>query len=367
MTKRRSGPLYGVPVAVVLMLVMLNIGVGAAQGASSQSSTVALAKAYETVPTKIKSADLGAFKPKPGGYIYYVTCDMAIVGCSLIENQVKLATAAIGYKFSLCDGGTTGQQAAACFTNAINAKPSVIISAGIAEPDSGGGYAAAKKAGIPIIGLYAENPIGTDAAEVADNTCSLQASMIATGIVAANPHAQTLFVGDTAIKCDHERELTFVAEYKKLCPSCVLHELQFDPASVTTVLPNEIQAALVHYSHLTAVVGAEDQEADIASTQILEAGKSGSVITAGFDGDPADVQLIRKHQVQEFDATSPDGESGWAAVDAAARIYSGVKVPQSVPVNSFLVYSGNVNAIPKGTNEWAGPVNYEDQFKALWK
>ena len=39
------------------------------------------------------------------------------------------------------------------------------------------------------------------------------------------------------------------------------------------------------------------------------------------------VELIRKGQVQVYDLALCQQEDAWAAVDAAARIYSGVKVP----------------------------------------
>jgi ribose transport system substrate-binding protein len=126
-----------------------------------------------------------------------------------------------------------------------------------------------------------------------------------------------------------------------------------------------VQAALVQNPNVNWVVGVFDQPASIAVTEIQQAGLASKVKVAAMDGVPANVELVRKGQVQEFDLALCQQEDGWAAVDAAARLYSHVKVPFNIPVSTYLISPQNISTVP-ANNVWPGPVDYEGQFEALW-
>jgi len=346
-------------------------GTSSATAAGSQDNVnltalQAVVKAAEVAPPTIQSAAFGKFTPKPNGSLYLVSCDLTIVGCSRLAQGMKAAAQAIGYRFQVCDTGSTETQMLGCFTNAVNAKPSAVIVDGNSAKVAGAGYAEVKKAGIPIVGAFTSNPQGTTNAEVADTTCSAEGKTLADAvIVGANGKPDTLFFTETSQECDVQRSAAFKAEYQKQCPACAIKFIQFDYATMQQTLPSQVQAALVQNPGTNWVVGVFDQPASIAVTEIQEAGLAGKIKVAGMDGVPANVELIRKGQVQVYDLALCQQEDAWAAVDAAARIYSGAKVPFSINVSTYLISPQNIGSIP-ADNVWPGPVNYTGQFQQLW-
>lgn len=338
--------------------------------ADSQGGNLAalqsVVSAAEQPPATIQSAAFGKFTPKPGGSIYLVSCDLTIVGCSRLDQGMKAAAQAIGYKFQACDTGTTQTQMDGCFTNAVNAKPSVVIVDGNSVQVAGAGYAEVKKAGIPIVGVFTSNPAGVTNAEVADTTCSVEGKTLADAvIVGAKGKPDVLFFTETSQECDVQRSAAFKAEYQKQCPGCAIKFIQFDYATMQQTLPSQVQAALVQNPGTNWVVGVFDQPASIAVTEVQQAGLASKVKVAGMDGVPANVELIRKGQVQVYDLALCQQEDAWAAVDAAARIYSHVHVPFNINVSTYLISTQNVASVP-ANNVWPGPVNYAGQFETLW-
>ncbi|HEX3962981.1 MAG TPA: substrate-binding domain-containing protein [Trebonia sp.] len=347
-------------------------GDGSASGsvAKSQVNLTALkavVAAAEKAPTTIKSTAFGKFTPKPGGSIYLVSCDLTIVGCSRLEQGMKAATAAIGYKLQVCNTGSTETQMDGCFTNAVNAKPSAVIIDGNSAQAAGAGYAEVKKAGIPIVGAFTSNPSSVSDAEVADTTCSTEGKTLADAvIVGAKGKPNVLFFTETSQECDVQRSAAFKAEYQKECPGCAIKFIKFDYATMQQTLPAQVQAALTQNPSTNWVVGVFDQPASIAVTEVQQAGLASKVKVAGMDGVPANIQLIRKGQVQVYDLALCQQEDGWAAVDAAARLYSHVHVPFDINVSTYLVSPENVSSVP-ADNVWPGPANYPSQFTQLWK
>jgi ABC-type xylose transport system substrate-binding protein len=231
---------------------------------------------------------------------------------------------------------------------------------------AGAGYAALKKAGIPHVGVFTANPQSASTAEVGFDTCTVQGKTLADAvIVGANGSPNTLFFTETSIGCDVRRTAAFKDEYAKACPGCPVKYVNFDLASMQQNLPSQVQAALVQNPGTNWVVGVFDQPASVAVTKVQQAGLAAKVKVAGMDGVPANLQLIRKNQVQVYDIAVSQQEDAWAAADAAARIYSGAKVTFSVPVSVYLISPNNIASIP-ADNVWLGSKNYEDQFKQLW-
>ncbi|HEY3924331.1 MAG TPA: hypothetical protein VGL75_07200 [Acidothermaceae bacterium] len=277
-----------------------------------------------------------------------------MVRCHQIANGVQADNEALGHKYTICDAGTTSTQATACFTEAINAKPSVILVGGDGVSVAGPGYAAAKKAGIPLVGVITSNPVGTgEGATMAD-------AMVADGKGAAD----VLYAGETSQSYDAARNASFAPEFKKDCPTCGSAYLAFDYPTIQQTLPRQIQTALI-----------QDPKVKLDRGRVRPSGKrrghSGatglsSISVAGMDGNPRNVQLIRQGQVQKSDLAVGEGEDGWAVADAAPRMYSGLPLPVNVPVNTFVIRPANVSQVDSSTNVWQGPNTYQQLFKTLW-
>jgi ribose transport system substrate-binding protein len=329
------------------------------------SSAEAAATKAEQVPTSILQTSLGSFKPKAGGMIFHVACNLALEGCSKVANGIKAGTLAIGYQFKLCNGGTTADTINGCFQQAISAHPTAIVVNGIGVSGAANSFAAAAKAKVPIVGTFTGDPPGVKGVvtEVAGNTCVQQAKDIANAIIAdSKGKANVLFVGTSTYQCNVQRQQGFVAQMKT-CPSCQVKTMEFAIDAVGTQLPNQLQASLQSNPSLTYVVGTFDAVALAATQAVRQAGKSTSIKVAGFDGDAPDLALVKKGDIQKWDDVTGGAEPGFAAVDAAARHELGKSVPPVTNITTLLVTAANYAKIAPA---YQGPSGYAQQFAKLW-
>jgi ribose transport system substrate-binding protein len=345
---------------------------GAAQSATKPASAPAWLTAAQTaaaaatkVPDAVPSNDLGPFDPPKGKTIYHVACNLALEGCSKIANAIEGGTKALGYTFQKCDGGTTADKIGACFTNAVNAKPAAIVVNGIDVNTAGDGYAAAAKAGIPIIGTFTGNPEGANGVktEVAGDACTKEGTAHANWIIAdSKGKANALFVGTKTFACNIQRQESFLAAMKA-CTTCKADTLEFAIDAIQSGLPQQLQSALQSKTGLTYIVGTFDAIALAATDAIRQAGKSDAIKVAGFDADAPNLELVRKGDIQVADITTGSTEPGWAAADAAARAIAGKDLPPTVSTSQILLTKDNIGSIDK---TYVGATGFEDQFKKLW-
>jgi ribose transport system substrate-binding protein len=345
---------------------------GAAQSSGQDSTAQWLTDAQSAaaeatkMPDSIPSNDLGAFDPPKGKTIYHVACNLALEGCSKIANAIEGGTKALGYTFEKCDGGTTADKIGACFTNAINAKPDAIVVNGIDVNAAGDGYAAASKAGIPIIGTFTGNPEGAEGVktEVAGDACTKEGTALANWIIAdSKGKANALFVGTKTYACNVQRQESFVTAMKA-CETCKTDTLEFAIDSIQSGLPQQLQSAIQTKPDVTYIVGTFDAVALAAADAIRQAGKSDSIKVAGFDADAPNLELVKKGDIQVADITTGSTEPGWAAADAAARAIAGDDLPPVVSTSQLLITKDNVDQL--GGKTYVGATGFEDQFKKLW-
>jgi ribose transport system substrate-binding protein len=328
---------------------------------SAQSAAVGATK----IPDAVPSNDLGPFDPPKGKTIYHVACNLALEGCSKIANAIEAGTKALGYKFQKCDGGTTADKIGACFTNAVNAKPDAIVVNGLDVNAAGDGYAAAEKAGIPIIGSFTGNPEGAKGVktEVAGDACTKEGTALANWIIAdSKGKANALFVGTKTYACNIQRQESFVSALKA-CATCKSDTLEFAIDAIQSGLPQQLQSAIQTKPDVTYIVGTFDAVALAATDAIRQAGKSGSIKVAGFDADAPNLELVKKGDIQVADITTGSTEPGWAAADAAARAISGNDLPPTVSTSQVLITKDNIGQVGK---TYVGATGFEAQFKKLW-
>ncbi|HVY95961.1 MAG TPA: sugar ABC transporter substrate-binding protein [Solirubrobacterales bacterium] len=336
-------------------------------GGGASSSFVAeaeqAAQEGEQVPSKILATE--PVKPKAGATVYHVACDLSLQGCANQAKGVKSAAAAIGFKYEQCDGGSSPDTIAQCFTNAVNAKPDVIIPNGIGIEAAGDGFAAAKKQGIPIVGMFTGDPPGAEgvATEVAGETCEEAGKAAADWVIAdSEGKANVVFIGTQTYTCNKQRQQSFLAEMKK-CEECKASTLTFSIASIQSTLPQQIQAELQSNTEVEYMVGTFDAVALTAADAIRQAGKATEIKVGGFDADAPNLELIRDEEIQAFDVTSGTTEPGWSAIDAAARVINGEAVPPVTPVTTVMVTANNIEQIGEA---YVGATGFEEQFKTLW-
>jgi ribose transport system substrate-binding protein len=319
-------------------------------------------------PKTIPTTELGAFKPKPGGSIYHVACNQALTGCARFAEALKAASGALGYKFSLCDGGTTTQTIAKCFTNAVNAKPSAIVVNGIGAEEAQEGYEAAAAAGIPIVGsLTGNTPGGVKGVvtEVNGSTCENEGKTIANWVITdSGGKGNILFAGTQTYKCNQQRQAGFLSAIEA-CTTCSVQTLEYSIETISTTLPQQIQSKLQSDPSIEYVIATPDAAALSAVQAVRQSGKSESVKVAGFDGDAPNVALVKSGEIDAAETATGFGQDGWIAADAAARSIAGQKVPKDSPDTILLITNKNAGEIEG--SQYQGVPNYEEQFEKLWE
>lgn len=335
-----------------------------ASGGSSVVSEAqeATAKAEE-VPAQILETE--SVTPEEGAKIYHVACDLSLQGCANQAKGVKAAAAAIGFDYEQCDGGSSVDTIAQCFTNALNAKPAVIIPNGIGIEAAGDGFAAAAKAEIPIVGMFTGDEPGAEgvATEVAGETCEEAGKAAADWVIAdSEGKANVVFIGTQTYTCNIQRQTSFLAEMKK-CTECETSTLTFSIAALGGALPQQIQAELQSNPDADYMVGTFDAVALAAADAIRQAGKTTEIKVGGFDADAPNLELIRNEEIQAFDVTSGTTEPGWVAINAAARVIAGEEVPPVTPVTTVMVTAANIEEIGEA---YVGATGFEEQFEGLW-
>jgi len=342
---------------------------GAEPSADVPAETIKRVENLSQPATKITAAELGPYEPKPGAKIVNISCDVSIVGCNAISNGIKSGVEALGYDYMRCDIGKSPDGPNKCFTQAINSKPDVIVVNAVGLNIAADGYAAADKAGIPVVGLFTGDDAGEGGVEtqVGNRGCYDQGTIVADAVaVQSEGKANVLFVTEDSIGCDVARYEGFKKRFPTACPDCTYDTLKFNAATLQKSLPQQMQAELNKNPNLNWIVGVFDGVAAVANTQVRQAGKQDQISVAGMDADPANIEVMLNKGIQKIDVAFAFAETPWAAADVAARIYSGEEVPEGLPANIFLVNQNNTDQLPE-SKVWPGPTDYKEQFKALRK
>ncbi len=321
--------------------------------------------AAETIPTTIPSATLGPVKVKAGSTIYHIACNLALEGCSNVANAMKAAATTAGIGFKICDGGTTADTITACFNQAVNAKPDVIIVNGIGADAAANGYAEAAAAKIPVIGSFTGNTPGAVpgvVTEVAGTACTNEGTILGQFVIAdSNGKGNSLFVGTKTYACNVQRLAGYQAAMQA-CTTCTAKSLDFAIDSLQTTLPQQISSGLTANANVNYVAGTFDAVALAATDQIRQSGKT-NIKVVGFDANAPNLQLIAKGDIQVADITTGSEDAGWAAVDAAIRVIAGQTLPNSINVSTVLITKNNAPTIGA---VFKGATGYVNQFKTLW-
>lgn len=344
-------------------------GGGQSSGGSSGVSNATISAAQTAVnqhiklPTQIQETQ--KFTPKPNKLIFNVSCNLAIVGCGEISTEIGNAVKAIGDRFQRCNAGATPTQAQGCFTNAVNAKASVIVDNDVPRVGSGSGFAQAAQAKIPVAGAFTGNPLNTidEPTQAAEDAPTVEAKLLADYVISKSKgKADVLYIGENEDNDGVLRGKSFLAEIAK-CTTCKVKTIQVNQNTQTTSGPPQINAALEANPGTNWIIGNQDTVSALAVQVVGSLGRTGKVSIGGMDADPQNIQYIKGGK-QTVDVTVGQGEVAYAAVYAAVRIASGLSVPLATPVNIWLIDQSNVTQIPSN-GVFFGPANYQKQFLAL--
>ncbi len=192
--------------------------------------------------------------------------------------------------------------------------------------------------------------------EIAGAACENQGKILGDYVIAqTNGHAHAMFVGTTTYNCNVQRLQGFKYTFSKSA-TCSLKVIEFAIADLTTTLTSQITSAIEANPSVTYIAGTFDQVALDATIAVRNQGKSNSIKVVGFDGNAPDLALIKSNDIQVADCVTGQLDSGWEAVDAAARVHSGIKIPDNIAPSIVLITHANIKAIgsqfDEAKNSW---------------
>jgi ribose transport system substrate-binding protein len=325
----------------------------------------AVAEKAATVPTTINAAANGPVKPPASMDLFFIGCDQSIPGCVAQVQGVQEAAEVLGYDVEVCDAKSDTASFQNCFSQAVNAKPDVIVNNARPASDAAESYADAHEADIPVIGQFTSekpDPETGNAAEVG-YVCGLEGELLGNYIVAQSEgKANVAVFADTVYRCNGQRAEGVEAAIKK-CTTCEITVDRYSAATAVTDLPPALQAKIQSSPDLSWIVATPGFSGVMAADAIRQAGKEGSISVGTFDGDAPTLALVRAEDIVKADVASGVYENGWTVVDVAMRLANGQDVPDLIENPTQLLM--NVDSAPAdGTFE--GADGFRDQFKELW-
>jgi ribose transport system substrate-binding protein len=318
----------------------------------------------ENGASEISSAALGPFTPKPSANLFYISCDQAIEGCVTGGNGVRAAAKALGYHLEHCyEQLSDPESGEKCWAQAISAKPDVVLAQGTSMATAGKGFANAEAAGIPIISMFASEPPGPGRYELAGKSSCVKMGEILGNFVVADSggeaHALAAYV--TSFPCVPARLEGFEKAIEQ-CSGCSTKPMQFSAAAIQTQFPQQLQAELQGDPELNYLAGLYSEPALVGAQQVQQLGLK--VKTVGFDASAPNMEALRHNEQYVGDISYGQEESGWVAVDAAARLLAGQEVPEEFEPTIVLITKKNVGEFEERFN---GPPNFEKEFEELWE
>lgn len=227
----------------------------------------------------------------------------------------------------------------------------------------------AKAANIPVVGITGGGSATAAYQPVGSGDHESQPAAMAWIALQSGGTANILTVTVTG-----NAETTAAAEagaaaLAEVCPSCTLNSVQVT-ASQTESVPSAVSTALLRNPNVTYGFPQFDFLAPLFQSGARTAGKPTLPIVS-TNAVLSQMQLVQSGG-QAADIGANRNYAGWLAVDALVRLVAGAPPATSpqIPVRIFdKTNIGSISLTQSAavTGEWFGPMDYKQQFPALWK
>jgi ribose transport system substrate-binding protein len=333
-------------------------------------AAIAAAKA-ETSPWTADQTKLPTTGPKAakGKFLIAVSCGISIEGCRAISQGHVEAAKALGWKTQLIDGKGAAQGWSSAIQSAIQLKPDVIALGAIDPNAVSDDLAAANKAGIKVVATTGTTEKGAPSVDFSNGLEGISTPIgkdsadYALGQSGKKADALVLYYPEFAASL--VRRDAFVAEYKKLCPSCQYKTLPVKIAEWGTTLPARLQATLQQNPNINWIFSPADETAVDGANAIQAAGLTGKVKVVGGNGEKQSYQRVASDPGYAAVVATSYFLASYEAVDAANRLVQGEQPAPLITQANRLMDKSNVSTVPKG-QYWSADFDFQAAYKKLW-
>jgi ribose transport system substrate-binding protein len=311
-----------------------------------------------------------AKRPKAGFTIDFMDCGTPI--CSLFKELVAPAVKAIGAKFVDVAAGATASTVNAAFDSVAQTKPNAIIDTALDPIEWTQALKKIKAEKIPVIstGLIDGAKYGLttypNAVLFGANAFTLDGKLEADWIYAhKGTKADVDFTWVPELDFSVLVRNSFIAQMKKLCPTCAVKTLALPVADLGTTASSLIVSDLQANPKINTVTVSNSENLIGLPSALKTAGIS-NITTVGAGAGPVNLQYLKAGQ-QTVDLAADYEVLSWSMVDAAVRAAEGQAIPKSesvgIPVQQFLS-AKNITFNP--THGWTGYPDFAKRFAKLW-
>jgi ABC-type sugar transport system substrate-binding protein len=388
---RRHG-LLGLALVVALAMFITACGSSSSSSSSSSTSSAASSAGSSTAtPSSSGGTSLAALqakiaqftkaptsigptvvitKPIPKGKSF-VFENCGAPACLDMQESFDQAASHLGWHVTNITAMATPESIQAAYQQAVNDKPSAVIGSGISINEmpeqmkefnalkipvlqvTGQDYSSFNPSSGMTLDLQPPSQVGQATALMADKAVLDAGGKGEIGTV--------LLQGYTSVLNNVN---AFLAEMKKVCPSCTTKQLSVPGAALGTTAPQLVTNFLranpnikgLYFGYAGMAVG-------------LQAAAQGAGITLpklyAWAPDAAGVQQLQQG-VMTVAVPLCYQETGWQFADAAARLLTGGNIKDSYPWQRYVLWGKQYNNVPTQVNDPPCIPNYQAQFEKLW-
>jgi ribose transport system substrate-binding protein len=312
-----------------------------------------------------------------GRTVAVVAIDMRVPALTEVADSLKAVAKELGITTTVFDGQSNVTQVNQGITQAINDHADAIISLGLPVQIISDQIKAAKDAGIPVVDVINTPPVrdvpgqGSDPnvfANVAPDSHLVGQLLAATAIVQTDGKANVAIM-DTSELTVAPTEVKGMTETLDRCGDCTYTKTDTALNDWSTELPGQAASVIRSQPDVNFILPLYDGMSLFASTGVRQAGGTGKVHMASFNGTAAALDLVKDGDIMVADPAQNNEWAAWAAMDQAMRgmlhldpadpvlpiRYVGTKDLQGVDTSS----QSAVNKDLFGTA-------YQDGYRTLW-
>jgi len=302
-----------------------------------------------------------------GKFAVSIPCALAAAGCKRMDEGVKEAAKAIGWRELTIDPQSDTNKTVQAIEQAIRINADVIFLGSIDPKSYKEPVKEAIDAGIQVITLANSYPDPTTGGVSWDVTIQpeLQAEMMGGWLTQK-------YKGDARLATFTDSENPILRgrnagnqAYLESCPACYSIEVDqpFTIAAITNTFPTTVKGVLTSHPDVNVAWVAFDGAAAAAVPAIDQAGLSEKMKVVSFDGDAENVKWIAEGHVNEATIAVPLEWVGWAGVDEANRGFNGQDyVEENIPLR--LIDESNAEQYTE--DGFVGDYDYQSAFEGLW-
>lgn len=261
-----------------------------------------------------------------GKTIALLPIDLRVPALSEVVNSVKGIAQQIGMRTTVFDGQSNPTLVTQGFTQALTSHVDAIIM--MVPPQLvASQIAAAQQAGVPVVEVVNSPPKkgvpgqGSDPhafGVVAPDSALVGQLLAATAIVQTHGKGHVAIMNTSEVSAS-PMEVSAMEDTLKKCSGCDYTKTDTALADWSTELPNQAASVVRSNPNLNFILTLYDNMAIFATAGVRQAGATGRVHMASFNGTSAALDLVKSGDIMVADPAQNNDWAAWAAMDQVMR------------------------------------------------